>query len=675
MKSATGQQIFISYARDDVAFARDLRERLVALGHAPWMDLFDIPAGARWPDEIDSALRSANAIIGVMSPASVASENVKNEWDWAIANSRRLILLLIEPCEIPFHYVSRNYIDLTSDQAAGLAALASAIEASDAPTPAPAVTPPEPDPPPQIAPEPGPLIVGRQRELSQLREALDKSLRGHGQLVLVGGEAGIGKTTLVRAILREAEQRGCLVLSGGCYDLTTTPPYGPWAEITWGYPESDNLPPLPTQLREGGGMEGIPTQGALFDLVSTFLADVATRQPLVLLLEDLHWSDAESLALLRYVSRSLDGHRILIIATYRDDELTRRHPLAQLLPRLVRETGADRVAVPSLDAAAIEELIQDRYDLEVGDEARLANHLEERSDGNPLYLEELLYTLETEGSLSQDIDGRWELGTLEAVPVPMLIAQLIEERLGNLDHNTRKLLEILAVIGQEVEVDLWQEVSEADEAELIEATRQALEGRIVVEVPGRRRLQFHHALIREALTTGLVSLERQRWHRKVADVLINDPHPDPDVVVTHLDRADDPRLIEWLVRAGERATERLAWDVAVERYEHAVRMANLQRVTEPELLCDLLLALGAAQDRAGTGRGSTPGSLRGGDGRATYGEAVEAAREAHSPLHLARAVWGLTAGSLAFHSPIRVWLACCKKLLRHCRRRIVSSGR
>ena len=263
MTGSSSQRIFISYARDDVAFARDLRERLLALGHAPWMDLFDIPAGARWPDEIDRALRSADAIIGVMSPASMASENVKNEWDWAIANSRRLILLLIEPCEIPFHYVSRNYIDLTNDQAGGLAALASAVEARDAPGPAPLVTPSEPDPSP-LEPEPGPLIVGRQRELSQLREALDKSLLGNGQLVLVGGEAGIGKTTLVRAMLREAEQRGCLVLTGGCYDLTTTPPYGPWAEITRGYPDEPDLPDLPRQFQQGTGMEGIASRGMLF---------------------------------------------------------------------------------------------------------------------------------------------------------------------------------------------------------------------------------------------------------------------------------------------------------------------------------------------------------------------------------------------------------------------------
>ena len=487
-----------------------------------------------------------------------------------------------------------------------------------------------------------PMIYGRDRERARLRELLDDAIDGHGSLALVSGEAGIGKTTLVDDLIYEAEQRGGLVLSGGCYDLTMTPPYGPWTEITRQYPERDDLPAMPRQLHEGAGMEDIPSQAALFELVSSFFTDVANRQPLLLLLEDLHWSDAESLELLRYVSRSLGGHHILIVATYRSDEITRRHRLAQLLPRLVRESRAERLDLHPLDVAAIGEVVRDRYGLGEDDEERLASYLEERSEGNPLYVEELLYTLESEATLTHSADGGWSLGRLEAVPVPMLIVQLIEDRLSGLEGQTRELLEILAVIGHEVDIDLWRRVSEADAAELIEATRQALGGRIAVEVDDGKRLRFRHALIREALTMELVALERQQWHRRIADLLIESPNPDPDDVVTHLERADDPRLIDWLVKAGVRAMDRLAWDVAVERYEHAVRVLNLQREPEPELLCDLLLGLGAAQDAAGSGRGTTPGSARSSAAPTTYWRAVEAARAADSPTQLAWAAFGLS---------------------------------
>ena len=622
----SGQSIFISYARDDVAFARDLRERLLALGHAPWMDLFDIPAGVRWPDEIDRALRSADAIIGVMSPASMASENVKNEWDWAIANSRRLILLLTEPCEIPFHYVSRNYIDLTSDQAGGLAALASAIESQDPPAPTTEATPPEPDPPPQAEPEPGPLIVGRQRELGQLREALDKSLRGNGQLVLVGGEAGIGKTTLVRAMLREAEQRGCLVLAGGCYDLTTTPPYGPWAEITRGYPNNDDLPDLPRQFQQGTGMEGIASRGMLFDLVGSFLTDVARQRPLTLVLEDLHWSDAESLALLRHLARGISEHPLLIIATYRDDELTRRHQLFQLLPALARESRAIRIELRQLPSANLGELVSTRYSLEGPAIERLAIYLQDRTDGNPLFVEEMLRTLEAEGILHEQ-DGIWALDAFGDVPIPPLVVQLIESRLAELEPQTQRLLEVAAVIGQDVPLDLWAAVSNADEQALSSAVSQALTAHLIEERPATFALSFRHALIREALYSRLVLLDRRRWHRAVADELLQSPQPDPDVLVTHLGRANDPRLAEWLIRAGARAMGQLAWDVAIERYQQALDLLEIQGIADPQQYCDVLLDLGEAQERSGVGARQGIGAGNDPIAQSTYWRAVGIARQ------------------------------------------------
>lgn len=104
----------------------------------------------------------------------------------------------------------------------------------------------------------------------------------------MGGEAGIGKTTLTSWLLWLAEERGVLVRAGGCYDLATTPPYGPWVEITRGWPEDAGLPPLPRNLREGVGLQSVHSQAALFELVARFLAETSVTRPLMLLLEDLH---------------------------------------------------------------------------------------------------------------------------------------------------------------------------------------------------------------------------------------------------------------------------------------------------------------------------------------------------------------------------------------------------
>src|SRR3954447_22047090 len=144
-------------------------------------------------------------------------------------------------------------------------------------------------------PAPAPPLVGRERELGALRDALAAALAGRGALVLIGGEAGIGKTALAEALLAEAGAHGALVLIGRCYDLSETPPYGPWAEALARAPVGDNLPALPTAVlpseREG---EVLGSQDAIVRRVTAYLAALAATQPLLLLLEDLHWADPAS---------------------------------------------------------------------------------------------------------------------------------------------------------------------------------------------------------------------------------------------------------------------------------------------------------------------------------------------------------------------------------------------
>jgi predicted ATPase len=125
--SSNASRIFLSYSRHDQEFARHLHRWLIDQGHRPWIDVFDIPAGARWPDEIDRALRSSDVVLGVMSASALESPNVKNEWDWAIANDRRLILARVEPCAVPFHYISINYVDFTDGHDAAFDLLARSL--------------------------------------------------------------------------------------------------------------------------------------------------------------------------------------------------------------------------------------------------------------------------------------------------------------------------------------------------------------------------------------------------------------------------------------------------------------------------------------------------------------------------------------------------------------------
>ena len=385
-------------------------------------------------------------------------------------------------------------------------------------------------------------LVGRDRERALLRERLAVALGGQGSLVLIGGEAGIGKTALAEALAFDARAEGALVLVGRCYDLTETPPYGPWLETFAGYAAARaalGLPRLPAALAPGGVARGLASQAALFEQVRAFLAAVAAEHPVVLLLDDLHWADPASLDLLRAVGRTLGGAPLLLLATYRGDELTRRHPLYPLLPALVREARVARLDLRPLDDAEVRALVAARCALPQHDEARLVAYLKRHAEGNPFYLGELLRTLEEE-RLLHPAAGGWALGDLARARVPPLLRQVIEGRLARLGEEAQRLLTIAAIIGQEAPLDLWAAVAGAAEEALLDVVERAAEAHVLAETPDGTRARFVHALIREALYEGLRPSRRRVWHRRAGEALLPLPSPDPDAVAYHLCQAGDP---------------------------------------------------------------------------------------------------------------------------------------
>ncbi len=160
-----------------------------------------------------------------------------------------------------------------------------------------------------------PVLVGREREEAMLRGHLAASLGERGSLVLIGGEAGIGKTALAEALCQEAREADALILTGRCYDLSETPPYGPWLEIFGQYSPRDDRPSLPIAFARRGTISNVESQAALFQQVQDFLNAVTASRPLVLLLDDLHWADPASLDLLRSITRTIVGIPILLIVT------------------------------------------------------------------------------------------------------------------------------------------------------------------------------------------------------------------------------------------------------------------------------------------------------------------------------------------------------------------------
>jgi len=578
--SANGPQVFISYQRTDGDFARQVREHLVAAGVRTWMDQDDIPVGAYWPDEIDRGLAASDIVVGILSPDAVQSRNVKNEWDWALSHDTPLLLLQVRACDVPHRYGSINFIEASArNPQPALDALLARLGIQ---------TPERERPPdglewPSILPAAvtimsprypsAPLIVGRDREQAQFQHHLDDVLSGHGRLALVGGEAGIGKTTLVNWLGWCAEQASMVALFGGCYDLSMTCPYGPWVEALQSWPTDAGLPALPHALRNGIDLGHVRSQAQLFDLVGSLLREASDIRPLLLVLEDLHWADQASLDLLQYTNQVVETQRILLVATYRDDELTRRHPLYQLLPRLSRAASTRRLALGRLDEDATRTLVSTQYPGSDDALDPLVEYVHRIAEGNPFFAGEILRALVETGVLVASGSG-WQVEQLAHVRVPELVRQVVDGRLTHIGDDARQHLEVAAVIGHEVPLDLWVAVSGVDEGLLSETLERATEAHLIDELRDGSGYRFTHALIRETLYEGLTQLRRRVIHRRAGAMLELSEQADPDAVANYFQLGRDPRAYAWLIRAAERAEASFAAEAAAARYDAALELLD-----------------------------------------------------------------------------------------------------
>lgn len=448
-------------------------------------------------------------------------------------------------------------------------------------------------PPSNLVPFPGASshhLIGRERERRVLSNHLADALNGRGGLVFIGGEAGAGKTVLAEALCREATAQGALVPVGRCYDLSFSSPYGPWAELFGQYEQPEGLPTPPAAFAQRGALAAVASQPALFEEVRDFFACLTSSRPLVILLEDLHWADPASLDLLRFLAREISTWALLVVATTREDELGRQHPLYRLLPMLEREAGAERLNLSRLHPEDLRALVAASYCLRETDVARLVTYLHGMTGGNAFFATQLLRALEEQGVL-QPLKNGWTLRDLARVEVPLPLRQVIDARLLRLKEEAQELLAAAAVIGQETPFSLWASVVGGGEEMLLKVLEEATNARLVEPAPDGIGFRFVHALIREALYEGIFPLRRRILHRQVGEALAALPTPNPDTVAHHFQRAGDERTAEWLVRAGERAERASALLTAVERYEAALAQME-EHGGDPGEHAWLLLRLG-----------------------------------------------------------------------------------
>ncbi|MGH9036723.1 MAG: ATP-binding protein, partial [Acidimicrobiia bacterium] len=298
-------------------------------------------------------------------------------------------------------------------------------------------------------------FVGRSEELRALKRAVEGALQGRGSLIMVGGEPGIGKTRLAEEAGVYARLGGAQVLTGRCYEAESAVPYMPFVEAIRAYvatrpPEAlraelgeaasdvaklvseirTRIPDLPSATRPDGEEE----RYRLFEAVSSFLVNASHADPILLVLDDLHWADAPSLRLLQHLSRRLGDSRLLVVGTYRDVELSRRHPLAEALAELRRDHAYQRIMLHGLSLEEVREFLEGMTERELqAAEQPLVLAFYRETEGNPYFLEEVLrHLLDTGGAFWEG--GRWtmDLASVESLAIPEGVRELIGQRLSRL---------------------------------------------------------------------------------------------------------------------------------------------------------------------------------------------------------------------------------------------------
>jgi DNA-binding SARP family transcriptional activator len=470
---------------------------------------------------------------------------------------------------------------------------------------------------------------GRGPALARLEQAWADAVSGTRRFALVAGEPGIGKTTLAAELARRAHAQGAAVLLGRS-DEHALVPFQPWIEALDRL--LDALPAADADgwltAHDGALARLLPARSAAqsppasprerylaFELVRALLDDVAARWPVLLVLDDVHWADADSLALLRHLARSALRTRLLVVLCARADEL--EPATARTLAELRREGPLVHVDLAGLDDDAVGALLARR----TGVSDRLsARRYRARSSGNPFFLEELLREAQEAGG---DVEGP-----------PAGVRDVIARRLARFDGSTLRALDVAAVIGLEFDVTTLARVDDRPLVDVLEALDGATEAALVAATDRRGRYRFAHALVGEAIVSALPASRRARLHLQIADVLA-DRHEAGEVgageVVRHLRAAGalagGERLAGWELAAAREATAALAHAEAAAHYEAALAVRG--GVPDPER-GEVLLALGDAHDRAG----------RRGHARAAFVEAAELARAVHDSDLLARAALG-----------------------------------
>ena len=528
-------------------------------------------------------------------------------------------------------------------------------------------------------------FVARAAELETILQTWKDVGGGERRAVLVGGAAGMGKTRLAAeaAVHATAGDRGATVLYGRCEEELGVP-YQPFVEALNAYlrdaPQAlvdahvaahgaalARLVPA-LAARSGGAAPARSDPAAerylMFEAVVDILNRAAAERPLLLVLDDLHWAIKPTVLLLRHILRAEVVAPVLVVGTYRDNELDRFSPLTDALAELRRGADVERVMLRGLDRDGVAALVAAQAGHDLDERALIfVEALHDETDGNPFYVAEVLNHLADSGVLYQE-GGRWTAAPdadVRQLGLPESVRDVVGRRVGRLSDEATRALTVGAVIGPTFGIELLEAIPDAaDDADsLLDALDEA-EAAGLIQGGDRGVYSFDHALVRQTLLSGMTSARKARLHRRIGEAI--EARPDAaqhvDALAYHFGEAvggaDIAKAVDYAIAAATEALEQLAHEAAVARVDRGLHALELQGAPDHRRAADLwLLRAGALQDGPGEDPDGVVDALA---------HAAAAARAAHDDERLVRAA-ELMAEETVFGAGRAPAVPLCEELL------------
>lgn len=434
-------------------------------------------------------------------------------------------------------------------------------------------------------------IIGRDAQVNRLLKLWDLARQGQGQVVLIAGEAGIGKTRLAQEVAAQVQK--AVVLMGHCSEVEGRSPYHPFIEAGRDYLARTPIPDLRLQLADSAAVvatllpelyELIPDLPPLAPLnteherlrlmhgLVQFIHRATAAQPWFLLLDDLHWADAASLQVFHYLVRNIDTAPLFIIGTYRDVELVPEHPMNEMRHSLSRYPAYHHMQLNRLGLEGVGQLLDEFWGQKVPQE--WVEAIYQRTGGNPFYVEEAAKDLVDQGTAALR-DGTWHFAPVVDIQLPKRAHDLILRRVSRLTAGPQELLRLAAVLGQQFTFDNLLTVTGQSEEQLLENLDILLEREFIHEGESSTILAFNHGEIQEVVYDDLNPLRKRVLHRRVANAL-EDAHSDSlesaskDLAHHYAEAGDNKKGFEYSLIAAKQARNLHAYQIALNWYERAL---------------------------------------------------------------------------------------------------------